>query len=92
MAENSERRLPWLESLLLCALLMLLLQLSGSFRSWLLGFINIGSWSRTAWFVTNLLIVAALVGIRFGPELMSTCKEVAAKLAPRRASPNSSSG
>lgn len=92
MADNSERRLPWLESLLLCALLMLLLQISGSLRSWLLGLIDIRSWSRTAWFVANLLIVTTLIGIRFGPEIKSTCKDVAAKLLPSRAKPSKACG
>ena len=60
--------IPWLELLLLATLLSLAGQLAPELGTRLLAALDMRTWTRTAWFLANLAIVAALVGFRYGPE------------------------
>ena len=60
--------IPWLELLLLATLLSLVVQLVPELGVRLLAALDMRTWSRTAWFLMNLAVVAALVGFRYGPE------------------------
>jgi hypothetical protein len=66
-------KLPWLEIALGLTTLSLVAQLfpgpAAAAGSFLLGLLDVREWSRTTWFVANLLFVALLVGVRFAPAL-----------------------
>jgi hypothetical protein len=72
------------EFLLALMLLVLLLQLSQTLRSWLLSVIDLRHWSRTSWFIANLVMVVVLVAIRFGPEALFLLRQSANRLRRNR--------
>lgn len=74
--ETSRRwRIGWLESLLVVAIALLLLQVFPQVGLAVLWAVNPVNWPRTTWFTVNLLVVLTLVAIRFGPDLYADWRE-----------------
>lgn len=77
-------RAMWLELLLALAVVALVFQLFPGLYHYLLSWVDVRQWSRSNWLVMNVLIVLALVGIRYGPELMDSWRERQARRAKER--------
>src|SRR5207253_119613 len=58
---------PWLETVLLLAGFALLLQLFPAVGSTIRRLIDIRQWSRTGWFVANIVVAIMLCLLRFAP-------------------------
>jgi prepilin-type N-terminal cleavage/methylation domain-containing protein len=75
-----------LELLLVLAIAVLAIQLSAALRSWIVALADIRQWSRTSWFVANLVAVVLLAAIRFGPEAQAVAQQFAKKVFPKASS------
>lgn len=69
---ESRKAFPWLECLLGAAILSLTAQLLGANAGEWLAALDFRKWSRTTWFLANLVFVASLVGVRYGPAVLSS--------------------
>lgn len=81
----SRNGFAWLELLLVLAAVVLLIQIWPAFGNRILRGIDIRNWSSSVKFVANVLIVLVLIGIRFGPELLSQWRERRLRIACERA-------
>jgi hypothetical protein len=61
--EEATFRLGWLEWCLLAAALVLLLQFFPQPLWWILGVLDFREWSRTTWFILNVVFLAVVFGI-----------------------------
>lgn len=73
--EQQPLRIPWLELALAAAVIGLGLQFfpSASAAAWRA--IDVRNWSRTTWFVINVLAILLLVAVRFAPDIRLAWKE-----------------
>jgi hypothetical protein len=71
----------WLELLLALAMLALLFQMFPEVGRFALWSLDARNWSRTVWFLGNLLILGLLVAIRFGPQVVEEWKSRRDRLA-----------
>lgn len=65
-----ESRTPWLELLLVTAMLALVLQFFPAIGTTLRQALDFRNWGRGTWFVVNILVLLFLCGLRFVPELV----------------------
>lgn len=61
--EEASFRLGWLERGLLAAAVVLVLQIFPEPLWWVLGALDFREWSRSTWFILNLVFVAVVFGI-----------------------------
>ena len=61
--EESSFRLGWLEWCLLAAAVVLVLQIFPQPLWWLFGVLDFREWSRSTWFILNLVFLAVVFGI-----------------------------
>lgn len=73
--QNKEKPMPWIGVLLALSLVAFLLQISPSLFQLLFSWSDVRDWSRSTWFVANLVLVLFFVGIRFGPEILDSLKK-----------------
>jgi hypothetical protein len=74
----------WLELLLALALLALVLQLFPALWNGMLWALDVRNWPRTVWFAGTWLVLAVLVGIRFGPDIYTDWRQRRERLATER--------
>jgi hypothetical protein len=77
-------RIGWCEFFLALALTSLVLELFPAIRASVLWALNPRTWHRTTWFVANVLIVVALIVIRFGPDLYNDLRSHLQERSNRR--------
>jgi hypothetical protein len=77
----SRAAFAWLELLLAIAILALLIQLLPTLWPIARRILDVRHWSRRGWIVANIIVVLALVGVRFGPELRSGFREAHKRIA-----------
>jgi len=84
--KNKSYRLgfAWLELLLALAILAVLFQLFPSLWVGTVWALDVSNWPRTIWFAANLVVVFALVAIRFGPDLYADWHERRERRAAER--------
>jgi hypothetical protein len=85
------RGFAWLEWLLLLAVLALLVQLFPAMWDALRRALDVRGWSRDVWVLLNVLVLVALVAIRFRHEV-TTCLRKAVFSVRRRGSNGQASG
>ena len=73
--EQPPLRIPWLELALVAAFVGLGLQFFPSASAAVLRAMDVRNWSRTTWFVINVLVVMLLVSVRFAPEMKAAWQE-----------------
>lgn len=61
----SRRDVPWLELLLVLAIILLLWQLAPSIASRLLPLVDARRWSRATWLVVNALVILVILAIQY---------------------------
>lgn len=81
----SRNGIAWLELLLALAFVLLVLQLVPSLRNIVLRTLDFRNWPRTVWFVGNAVVVALLLSVRFGPDLLQQWRERRQRIASERA-------
>lgn len=72
---GSRSGVAWLELLLGLAVLFLVLQMVPSLGQTLLYAADFRNWPRTVWFAGNAGVVAFLIVVRFGPDLIKEWRE-----------------
>lgn len=82
---NRRHGVAWLEFLFVLAFAALILQLLPTLAQKFLWALDLRNWSRTSWFIVNLMVVAALLGIRFAPDLLFDYRERSKRKAVERA-------
>jgi len=65
----------WLELLLGLAAIALLFQLFPAILAKLLGVVDLRNWSQLTFFLVNIGVVLALIGVRFGPDWVEDWQE-----------------
>lgn len=86
MMENRYKRggFAWLELLLALAFLALLFQVFPSLWFGLWAALDVRNWSRAVWFAANIVVIVALFGVRFAPEVAAGIRARRMRLARRR--------
>ncbi len=72
---GSRSGVAWLELLLGLAVVFLVLQMIPSLGQTVLHAVDFRNWPRTVWFAGNIGIVAFLIAVRFGPDLIREWRE-----------------
>lgn len=67
--------MPWLEVGLVLAVVALIAQLSPTTSEKFLQLLDFTKWSRTIWFLVNVLIVCVLIAVRYMPNFFSNNRE-----------------
>ena len=67
--------LPWLELALAISFIALVCELFPSLGTWMLTLLDVTTWSRTTWFGANLVLVAVLLSVRYGPEWLQAWRQ-----------------
>lgn len=70
-----------LELLLIVAVLALVFQFFPLFTQRALWVLDLRNWSREVWFIVNVMVVLALLGVRFVPSLYTEWRERSRRLA-----------
>jgi len=73
--ENAPFRIPWLELALIAMVLMLALQLIPAFRAAAWRLVDFRQWSQLGWIAFNIIVLIALVAVRFAPDLLVYSRE-----------------
>ncbi len=74
-SRTSRYGFAWLELLLLLSVFVLLLQIWPEGGRTLIYAVDFRNWPRTVWFFGNIFVVAMLLTVRFGPELIRDWRE-----------------
>ena len=76
--------LTWMLALALLFLNLQLLQDPWKLLSFVLGMMDVRSWTQTGWLIFTILLVGVLIAIRFGPEVRANWRDYRMNAAMRK--------